>query len=47
LERFEKALGLIKHNDELRQKLKNIKEKLNDAGVRIADKELDELISEI
>lgn len=45
LEKFDSAIGLTKQYDRIKQKLKYIKEKLNQEGVKSVDQELDDLIS--
>lgn len=45
LEKFEDALGIIKRNEELKLKLKDIKRKLNGNEIEPASRELDALIS--
>lgn len=47
LEKFDSTLGLTKHNERIKKKLKDIKEKLNHEGVKSVDGELDDLISNL
>lgn len=45
LEKFDSALGLTKQYELMKQKVNEIKGKLNQEGIKSVDQELDELIS--